>query len=79
MRHRPCSGVCVGSCTLSTTCGRPRCPQGQGMGSAPRPQLVPGAYPSTPFFQRVAYGVCVGVGKDRKAWFDQGPVHPNHY
>eukprot|EP00965_Chrysotila_dentata_P262118 6214475-Pleurochrysis_carterae.AAC.2 len=36
---------CVGSRTLTTTCGRPRCPHGQGVGVGAEAPVVPGAYP----------------------------------
>eukprot|EP00965_Chrysotila_dentata_P237128 6201703-Pleurochrysis_carterae.AAC.2 len=31
--------------TLTTTCGRPRCPHGQGVGVGAEAPVVPGAYP----------------------------------
>eukprot|EP00965_Chrysotila_dentata_P261004 6214107-Pleurochrysis_carterae.AAC.7 len=62
--HRPSSGGCVGSRALTTSCGRPRCPHGQGVGGGAEAPVVPAP---TPFSQRGAYTPCVGAGKGRKA------------
>eukprot|EP00965_Chrysotila_dentata_P246685 6207303-Pleurochrysis_carterae.AAC.1 len=46
--HRPSSGRCVGSRTITkSTCRRPRhCPHGQGLGVGAEAPVVPDAYPA---------------------------------